>query len=219
MKSARLARTALSAAVFLALGGAQAANPALQMVSAHVVSPEQLNDATASDASLLLLRSGLIDPQMVRIDFSSVGAAAEVQASRYAIVQFDGDPAAARARLEKRGITFLGYVPNNAYQVRLEATTLAELRADADVRWVGLYQPGLKLDPALWSNARATLVEAADGGFTIDAFGFAGESADRIAAALTKVAGVSIVSIAANDNVPFVRANVGQSGLAALVVA
>jgi hypothetical protein len=219
MKSSRLARTALAAAVLIALGGAHAATSVLRTVSPHVATPDQLTDTLASNRSLLLLRSGLIDPTVERVDLSSIGAAADVQSSRYAIVQFGSDPAKARARLEQRGVKFLGYVPNNAYQVRLESTTLRDLEADADVRWVGIYQPGLKLDPALWSAARSDLKQAPQGGHELDIFGFSGESADQLAVALGKIRGVSIVSAADNNDVPFVRAHVDEANLSALIVA
>ncbi len=217
MKSNTLARTALAAAVIFALGNAQAAPGPLQSVAPQAVTADQLTDAKASEPHLLLLRSGLIDPTAQRIDFSATGAAADVVSGRYAIVQFESDPAKSRARLEKRGVTFLGYVPNNAYQVRLENNALQELRADASVRWVGIYQPGQKLDPALWTAARSDLALAPQGGLEIDVFGFAGESAKQIGAALVKVSGVTIVSIAEDDSVPFVRVHVGEAGLDSLI--
>ncbi|MEP6881859.1 MAG: S8 family serine peptidase, partial [Dokdonella sp.] len=217
MKSKILTRTALAAAVIFALGTAQAAQGTQQSVAPQAVTPDQLTDARASDSHLLLLRSGLIDPTAQRIDFSSTGAAADVESGRYAIVQFNGDPATSRARLEKRGVIFLGYVPNNAYQVRLGNNALSELRADSSVRWVGIYQPGQKLDPALWNAVRGDLVLAPQGGMEIDVFGFAGESATRIGAALAKVPGASIVSIAESASVPFVRLHIGVASLDALI--
>ena len=217
MKSKILSRTALAAAVIFALGTAQAAPVALQNLAPQAVKPDQLTDAKASDSQLLLLRSGLIDPTVQRIDFSSTGAAADVESGRFAIVQFSGNPAKSRARLETRGVSFLGYVPNNAYQVRLGSNGLSELRADPSVRWVGIYQPGQKLDPALWNAARDSLVLAPQGGMEIDVFGFAGESATQIAAALAKVAGASIVSTADSATVPFVRVHIDEAGLDRLV--
>jgi len=219
MRSAHLTRTALAVAVTIALAAANAASSDLRSVAPHAATPDLLADSVAEQPNLLLLRSGLIDPALERIDFSSVGAAADVQSSRYVIVQFTGDPASARARLEQRGVTFLGYLPNNAYQVRLEGNALREIQADASVRWVGPYQPGLKLDPALWGSARADLAESPDGGHAIDVFAFAGESAHQLAAALTKVAGATIVSAAESDDVPFVRVRIDAAGLAQLIVA
>lgn len=217
MKSKNHVRSALAAAILLAIGNVHAATDNLPRVAPEAVTPDQLTDARAGDSHLLLLRSGLIDPTSERIDFSATGAAADVQSGRYAIVQFNDDPAKARARLEQRGVRFLGYVPNNAYQVRLEGNALRELHADADVRWVGVYQPGQKLDPALWISVRADLILAPQGGLEIDVFGFAGESASQIGAALSKVPGTTIVSVAESDSVPFTRVHVGEQGLDALV--
>lgn len=217
MKSNTLARSALAVAIVFALGNAQAALDTLQIVAPSAVTPDQLSDARASDIHLLLLRSGLIDPMTQRIDFSSTGAAADVESGRYAIVQFNADPAKARERLEKRGVTFLGYVPNNAYQVRLGKNSLNELRADSSVRWVGIYQPGQKLDPTLWNDVRSNLVLAPQGGLEIDVFGFAGESAQQIALAVGKQPGVSILSRVENDSMPYVRIHVSEAQLDALV--
>ncbi len=217
MKSKILTRTALAAAVIFALGNAQAAPVTLQSVAPQVVTPDQLTHARAGDSQLLLLRSGLIDPTAQRVDFSSTGAAADVESGRFAIVQFKSDPAKSRERLEKRGVTFLGYVPNNAYQVRLGKNALSELRADSSVRWVGIYQPGQKLDPALWTDARSNLTLAPQGGLEIDVFGFAGESASQISLALGKVPGVSLVSVVENESVPFVRVHIDEAGLDRLV--
>lgn len=217
MNSNRLTRCALATAVILALGTSHAADTSLQTVSPRAVTPDALTESRAANSDLLLLRSGLIDPTLQRVDYSGTGAAADRENGRYAIVQFTGDPSKARARLQGRGVTFLGYVPNNAYQVRLDKGTLNELRKEANVRWIGIYQPGQKLDPALWNDARSSLVLAPQGGLEIDIFGFAGESAQQIAEALGKQAGVSILSRVENDSMPQVRVHVGEAGLDALV--
>ena len=214
MKTIHIARSALAVAITVALAGATAAP--MQAVAPYAPSPNEITDARATDSSMLLLRSGLIDPLVERVDYSSTGAAADVQSGRYGIVQFEGDPAAARARLEKQGIQFLGYVPNNAYQVRLDGAALTTLKSDAAVRWVDVYQPGQKLDPALWTAALDALPQAPEGGYEIDVFGFSGQSADRLAAALLKVSGVRVLSVAKGD-VPFARAYVDRSNLAELI--
>ncbi|MFZ2237587.1 MAG: S8 family serine peptidase [Dokdonella sp.] len=213
MKTIHIARSALAVAIAVAIAGA---NAATVTIAPHAPSPDEITDSRATDGSLLLLRSGLIDPLIERVDYSATGAAADVVSARYGIVQFQGDPAAARARLEKDGIQFLGYVPNNAYQVRLDGTALTKLQNDSAVRWVGLYQPGQKLDPALWTANLDALPEAPQGGYEVDVFGFAGESADQLAAALLKVSGVRIISVAKGD-VPFARAHAEKVDLGALI--
>lgn len=217
MNSKHLTRAALAASIMLALGSLHAAPAQLRAVSPQAVTPDQLSDSRAADSHLLLLRSGLIDPTIERIDFAATGAPADVESGRYAIVQFTGDAASARARLAQRGIKFLGYVPNNAYQVRIDGDAMNVLRADASVRWVGVYQPGQKLDPALWSEARSSLVLAPQGGMELDIFGFAGESASQIAKAVGKQSGVTIVARVEDDAIPHVRAHVDEAGLDALI--
>ncbi|MGB0132452.1 S8 family serine peptidase, partial [Dokdonella sp.] len=209
--------TTLAASILLSLGIAQAANENLRMVAPQTTTPDQLTHARAADSRLLLLGSGLIDPTVERVDYSATGAAEDREAGRYAIVQFASNPAEARARLEKRGVKFLGYIPNNAYQVRLERNALRELQSDAAVRWVGVYQPGQKLDSALWNSQRLNLVLAPQGGLEIDVFGFAGESAQQIATALGKQSGASILSQVESDSMPYVRVHVDVAGLDALV--
>lgn len=215
MKVTSLTRTALATAIIIAIGGANASSTP-QRVAASLATPEQLTDSRIADRSLLLLRAGLIDPTAERIDFSATGAAADVQSGRYAIVQFNDDAAAARERLQKQGVSFVGYVPNNAYQVRVEGDVLTKLRADADVRWVDLIQPGMKLDPALWTASIDSVPEAPQGGYQIDVFGFPGESADALAATLLKVAGVRVMSVAGGD-VPFARVHAEKVTLPALI--
>jgi hypothetical protein len=217
MNSKYLARTALTASIMLALSSVHAAPNNLRVVSPLAVTPDQLSDARVADRDLLLLRSGLIDPTTERIDYAATGAAADRSTGRYAIVQFSGDASQARERLEKRGVTFLGYIPNNAYQVRLENDALGQLRADASVRWVGIYQPGQKLDSALWLDARPNLPLAPQGGLEIDIFGFAGESAKQIALAVTKQSGVEVISQVENASMPYIRVHVGEAGLDSLI--
>ncbi|HJU41093.1 MAG TPA: S8 family serine peptidase, partial [Tahibacter sp.] len=165
-----------------------------------------MTDARVADKRLLLLRSGLIDPQAERIDYSTTGAAADVAIGRYAIVQFEDGDTAARARLEKRGVRIVAYVPSNAYIVALDADhPLDAVSAERNVRWSGLYQPGMKLDPTLYANARASLAQAPQGGYEVEIYGFAGESAEGLAKGFRKVPGVSVLVINERSDAPYVR--------------
>ncbi len=47
------------------------------------------------------------------------------------------------------GAEVLAYVPNNAYLVRIDAAHRSALEQLPDVRWVGDFHPGYKIDPAL----------------------------------------------------------------------
>jgi hypothetical protein len=214
-------RTALAAALALALGvqvaDAPAANPT---ISAAVPSPAAM-EAARSTPGQLILRAGIFDPTAQRIDASEIGAAADTSTSSYAIVQFKpGRLADQRKALEARGIEFLGYVPNHAYYVRLGRTTLGDLSHEPSVRWAGFVQPSLKLDPTLWSQARASSpAKQADGRYELMLQGYAGASADEIAATLKKeIPGVTITQTSIRAGAaPYVRAAVAASGLDALV--
>ncbi|HVJ62590.1 MAG TPA: S8 family serine peptidase [Tahibacter sp.] len=152
------------------------------------------------------------------MDYSQTGAAADVTIGRYAVVQFREGDTAARARLEKSGVRVVGYVPNSAYIVALdEAHPLAEIAKDSGVRWSGLYQPGMKLDPSLYSAARADLSKAPQGGYDLEVYGFAGESAEGLAKGLRK-AGLAILVINEHADNPYVRVHADDLGQVAAFV-
>ncbi|MDC8011317.1 S8 family serine peptidase [Tahibacter soli] len=203
--------------MLIVAGAASAAS--VRVVAPQISGPDQLTDARVADKRLLLLRSGLVDPVSERVDYSLTGAAADVTVGRYAIVQFNEGDIAARSRLEKRGVRIVGYVPNSAYIVALDdAHPLTSVSEDSGVRWTGLYQPGMKLDPSLYADARANLKQAPQGGYEVDVYGFAGESAEGLAKGFKKVAGVSVVVVNERVEAPYVRLHVGDlAQLAALV--
>jgi hypothetical protein len=146
-------RTALAVALTVALAGMSPAWSA-DTVVASAPSIDAI-DAARGDARLIILRAGVFDPATQQLDARDVGASASV-ASTYALVQFRAGQLGARKALAQRGVEFLGYVPNNAYYVRLNGVPLAELTGNAAVRWAGNVQPAMKLDPALWSARNCT---------------------------------------------------------------
>ncbi|MBL8298573.1 MAG: S8 family serine peptidase [Rhodanobacteraceae bacterium] len=213
-------RIRLAAAISLAVTSHITSAAALQSLRPQVATPELLTDVTVTNSNLLLLRSGLIDPTQQRIDYSDTGAAADVASSRYALIQFSKDDHTAHERLEKLGYVIVAYAPNYAYVVDLkDARDLMQLRSRTNGRWAGYYQPGMKLDPKLYDNNRSAVPPAPQGGVEIEVFGFAGQSAQQIASALTKFAGVSVVAISEHASLPNVRVNVTLDKLARLVEA
>ena len=212
-------RHRLAAAISLLIVAGAVSAQGTRLVVPQSVAPEQLTDARIADSRLLLTRAGMFDPTQEAVDYSATGAAPTTAIARYGVVQFVEGDTTARARLEKRGVQILGYVPNNAYIVRLDDNnSLASYGRDGKVRWSGLYQPGMKLDPLLYSANRGGLVEAPKrGGYDIEVFAFSGESANQLAEALLKVSGVDVSVINARDENPYVRVNVNASSLDALV--
>jgi len=210
------ARTALAAALTLALG-ANAAH-AITTVPAAAPSLDAL-DAARANPYQIILRAGVFDPVRETLDLRPIGAAAATS-SNYAIVQFT--PAqikAGRQALRARGIEILGYVPNNAYYVRLNGARVDDLGVPG-VRWAGTLQPAMKLDPALWSAHRGNSPALQDDGrYEVIIQAFDGVSSTAIANDLTRrVPGVEITMRSERaDQAPYVRAKVDGSAFDALL--
>jgi len=69
---------------------------------------------------------------------------------RYYLVQFTGPIFTLWFdRLIGTGAEALAYIPNNAYLVRIEAARRSDLEQLPNVRWVGDFHPGYKIEPAL----------------------------------------------------------------------
>ncbi len=99
---------------------------------------------------LLLLRTAAFDPTTEAPDFSAVDLPSRPDAPDYGIVQFLPGRSEEKERLAKQGVRFLGYLPENAWQVRLTPRTKALLDASDAVRWQGLWEPGFKVSPRLF---------------------------------------------------------------------
>ncbi len=219
----QFARNTLAVALATALAaGTAAAAPPIE-IGANLPTPNAI-DAARTDPHLLILRAGLFDPTRETIDARGIGAAAPVTLSRYAIVQFHASASlrAARRTLTEQGVEFLSYLPNNAWYVRLGAGGLTTMRRDPAVRWVGLLQPALKLDPQLWlANRQSSAALQADGRYEIRIDALAGVSSAAMAGELMKkVPGVEITARSERaEALPYVRAAVGLAGLDALLKA
>lgn len=212
-------RTALAAALAVALGAAATAAPAATVIAAAQPAPSAI-DAARTNPNLIILRAGIFDPSAQLLDAGSVGAAPASASSNYAIVQFRPGRLDERRALLARGVEFLGYVPNNAYYVRLNGATLADIAKESSVRWAGALQPALKLDPTLWSASRATsIAKQYDNRYAIQLDAFSGTSSEHIAASLQKlVPGVLIEQRSERaDAAQYVRASVAYGQLDALL--
>lgn len=66
------------------------------------------------------------------------------------IVQFHATPTqAGRNDLQRIGGQLIGYLPDNAYVVRMPASRVSEALSIDTVRWVGSYEVAYRIDPAL----------------------------------------------------------------------
>ncbi len=212
-------RTALAAALTLALGATLPASAAVTTTVAAQPPSQTALDAARADPNQLILVAGTFDPTTQQLDLGAVGAADEAP-SNYAIVQFQAGRTAARKALAARGIEFLGYVPNNAYYVRLNGVKLTDLAQSADVRWAGALRPAMKLDPSLWQSRREnSAARQADGRYEVMVHGFQGVSSAKIQALLAKdVPGAEFTMRSQrSDAMPYVRVKVDAAALDALI--
>lgn len=123
---------------------------------------------------------------------TDAGAPATEAASVYAgvragawIVQFSGPVRAAdKQAVADAGGTLCGYVPNNAFAVKMDGTVLAQVAALPCVQWIGPYKPAYKVQPSL--------AERTAGDVVVDINTFTpGETAD-VAAKLAEVGAEAI---------------------------
>lgn len=213
-------RTALAAALSLALGVVAQSASAATVVAAAQPSPDAI-EAARDQSNMIILQAGVFDPLTQQLDARAVGAATNT-ASGYAIVQFQAGRLDERKALVARGVQFLGYVPNNAYYVRLNGVTLDEINRTTAVRWAGALAPALKLSPSLWQNQRVdSAARQEDGRYEVRIDAFAGVHAEAIVAALEKaVPGLVITARSERaEAAPYVRASVGLASLDTLLKA
>jgi hypothetical protein len=182
-------KSALALALAVCMAGA--APPSNAVDGLHMMSPTPIAldalDALRARPELLLLRAGAFDPLHEQIDFAGQRLPT-IAHSRYGIVQFDPAQAAnVRDALSSEGAEIVGFLPNNAYQVRWARGAQARLAQRSGVRWTGAYQPGFKLAPELL-DGRVLAAHAPSGSVELEVHGFRGERADLIAGALAAIA-------------------------------
>ncbi|HEV2063755.1 MAG TPA: S8 family serine peptidase [Thermoanaerobaculia bacterium] len=142
-----------------ALAGFLAAAPllavsrvALERAVPRLLAPEEIA-ALPRDGSQVFLQPIVFDPTAAAPDFTSVGLPA-LAAGEYGLVQFAPGALAEKERLEVAGVRFFGYIPDNAFQVKLTAEAQQLLSKSPGVRWFGPYAPGFKVHPRLWAVSR-----------------------------------------------------------------
>ncbi len=122
--------------------------------------------ADDGDTPQLRLRQATFSP--LDPDHTATRARADARDIDLYIVQFDGPiPTEARAELEAGGLRVLSYLPDFAYRVQASPAGIAAAEARPDVVGVSLFEPVLKLDPAIGSAAdtgvyRVRVVDGAD---------------------------------------------------------
>lgn len=110
--------------------------------------PEAAPVEGATTSPRILLKYAEFDPlgSLPRVP-DLLGAAVD---TNLWIVQFGDRPTEAdRLRLRQAGAEVHGYLPVNAYVVRMSQATSQEVSGSTAVRWVGPYQPAYRLEEAL----------------------------------------------------------------------
>jgi hypothetical protein len=164
-------------AAFLAAGPVPAASrAALERAVPRQLAPEEIA-VLPRDGTQVFLQPIVFDPTAAAPDFESVGLPA-LAAGEYGLVQFAPGALAEKERLEGAGVRFFGYVPDNAFQVKLTTAAQQLLSKSPGVRWFGPYAPGFKVHPRLWAVSRDSRPEV-----TVVLFGDA--SLDAVASELS----------------------------------
>ncbi len=132
--------------------------PKLFFVIALVVVVAVLGTAAAPAAQQQLtapiyLRAGVFTP--ARGEALSLAAGLSVSdyapgQGGYYLLQFRGPVQQAwKDEMAALGIELLDYIPDFAFKVRMNPAQAAQARQSANVAWVGIFQPGYKLNPEL----------------------------------------------------------------------
>ncbi|HET9766721.1 MAG TPA: S8 family serine peptidase [Thermoanaerobaculia bacterium] len=140
--------TVAAALVLLALPLAALPAPPTQRLKPQQLGPEELAQVPR-DGSHLLLIGAAFDPTLQEPDFSLVGLPSSIDGA-YGIVQFRADQLTAKEELARAGVSFVGYLPDNAFTFRITPEATALLALNPAVRWVGPYKNGYKIHPDLW---------------------------------------------------------------------
>lgn len=125
---------------------------ALERAVPRRLAPEEIA-ALPRDGSRVFLQPIVFDPTAAAPDFESVGLPA-FAAGEYGLVQFAPGALAEKEQLEDAGVRFFGYIPDNAFQVKLSPRAQQLLGTSPGVRWFGPYAPGFKVDSRLWAASR-----------------------------------------------------------------
>lgn len=143
MKSTARALIALFFTVSLFAGSAAPRKVAPRDITATEV-------GKAREGNHIFLSSAIFDPLAERPDFQQAGFGRPRPGIEYSIVQLRAGTA--REDLERLGVKFLRYLPENTYVARVAPSAKKTVASHAAVRWVGDYEPGFKVHPRLWPS-------------------------------------------------------------------
>ncbi len=149
--------TVAAAIVLLALPLSALPSPPTQRLKPQQLGPDELAQVPR-DGSHLLLVGAAFDPTLLEPDFGMVGLPTSVDGA-YGIVQFHAGQLDAKEQLARAGVSFVGYIPDNAFTYRITPEANGLLALNPAVRWVGPYKTGYKIHPDLWPGAAVDTTE------------------------------------------------------------
>lgn len=126
--------------------------PARSPVKPKHLTPDELA-TVPRDGTFLLLHGAVFDPLVSAPDFAMVGLAGPTETG-YGIVQFRPGRLAEKDRLQALGVLFVGYLPDNAFVVRLTPVATGLLAGNSAVRWSGPYEAGFRVHYRLWPGSK-----------------------------------------------------------------
>ena len=171
----KLSAIAIAIALLGATNSGTSSVPNQRVQAAGQPTPNAVLSATSG--RLLVLNSGIFDPQASRLSTSEFRFA-PVTDAHYFIVQFDAGKMLSAENLAKLGFKVAGYVPNNAYLVDASGFDKKTLEALPNVRYVGAWLPEYKVSETVRRH-----VQAQDS-LIVEILGFQGAPAGKLEAAL-----------------------------------
>ena len=106
--------------------------------------------AVSAWADPIRLRVGDFDPALGSLPLPQNLRAQQTSEPAYYIVQFKSAIRESdKTELQRRNLESLGYLPENAYILKLDGTLKDELTRWDRVSWIGRFEPGYKLSPDL----------------------------------------------------------------------
>jgi hypothetical protein len=154
--------------------------------------------ATSALADPIMLRIGNFDPAQGTLPLPRNLRAKQTSGPAYYIVQFKSAiQESDKAGLSRRNLESLGYLPENAYILRLDGTLKDDLAKWNRVSWIGRFEPGYKLSPDLGKRSYTSENRSHMASLGVLQFGVTlhdgADSADAVQAA--KNAGLEILEV------------------------
>ncbi|HKX32264.1 MAG TPA: S8 family serine peptidase [Blastocatellia bacterium] len=168
-------------------------NPHLLLLRGGAFDPVE-NEPEAIHIGQMQLETTNLAARSTRLNLASATQAAAGEQAYY-IVQYDGRILPESTdNLRAGGYEIVGYLPNNAYIVKAPRTGPGQLQAareSGEVRWVGAYGAGLKVEPLLRQTVDeiANEAEAPEGAaqtIAVSFITFPGESSSAVRQVLKK---------------------------------